>query len=512
MAPTFKPDRIITVLGDQLTDQIAALRSGNRGTDIVLISEVMDEASYVRHHKKKLTFIFSAMRHFADQLSRDGWNVRYVKLDGPQNTGSIVGELQRALTELNIKSVLHTEASEYRLSSEISQWASSSDIKFTTLPDDRFIFGREEFREWVGVRKQIRMEHFYRQVRRKTALLMDDEKPAGGKWNFDAENRSAASDDLSFPHPMQFVTDQITDEVLEMVEKLFPENIGQSRPFWFAVTRKDALSALDDFIKHALPHFGTYQDAMLEDEPFLFHSVLSQYLNVGLLQPLEICLRAEEAWRCGHAPINAAEGLIRQIIGWREFVRGIYWLKMPGYIESNFLETSRSLPDFYWTGDTEMACMRSTIEQTIEQSYAHHIQRLMVTGNFAMLAGVKPSEVHEWYLSVYSDAFEWVEAPNVIGMSQFADGGVLASKPYAASGNYINKMSNYCGNCRFNVKVKTGEDACPFNALYWNFLDRNSDKLNGNPRLGNTYRTWSKMSIEKQSSYNRSAENFLGKL
>ena len=512
MSPSFKPERIIVVLGDQLDGHIAALKCGHRDRDLVLMAEVIDEASYVPHHKKKLAFIFSAMRHFANQLIKEGWNVRYVRLNEQQNTGSIVGEIQRALTEFSIRAVVQTEASEFRVSSEITTWANSFNVELTMLSDDRFIFGREEFREWVGNRKQIRMEHFYRQARRKTSLLMDNGKPAGEKWNFDAENRSAASEALSFRHPRQFMTDQITDEVIEMVEKMFPGNVGKIRPFWFAVTRKDALFALDDFIEYSLPHFGTYQDAMLSNEPFLFHSVLSQYLNVGLLQPIEVCQRAEKAWHLGEAPINAVEGFIRQIIGWREFVRGVYWLKMPGYIESNFLAASRPLPDFYWTGDTEMACMRSTIEQTIEQSYAHHIQRLMVTGNFAMLAGIKPSEVHQWYLSVYSDAFEWVEAPNVLGMSQFADGGILASKPYAASGNYINKMSNYCVKCRFNVKIKTGEDACPFNALYWNFLYRNAEKLDGNPRLGNAYRTWSKMNIEKQGSYNKSADRFLGKL
>ena len=344
MSPSFKPERIIVVLGDQLDGHIAALKCGHRDRDLVLMAEVIDEASYVPHHKKKLAFIFSAMRHFANQLIKEGWNVRYVRLNEQQNTGSIVGEIQRALTEFSIRAVVQTEASEFRVSSEITTWANSFNVELTMLSDDRFIFGREEFREWVGNRKQIRMEHFYRQARRKTSLLMDNGKPAGEKWNFDAENRSAASEALSFRHPRQFMTDQITDEVIEMVEKMFPGNVGKIRPFWFAVTRKDALFALDDFIEYSLPHFGTYQDAMLSNEPFLFHSVLSQYLNVGLLQPIEVCQRAEKAWHLGEAPINAVEGFIRQIIGWREFVRGVYWLKMPGYIESNFLAASRPLP------------------------------------------------------------------------------------------------------------------------------------------------------------------------
>ena len=512
MPQTSKHDSLIAIFGDQLCEDIHALRLGDREKNLILMAEVMDEATYAHHHKKKLAFVFSAMRHFAEELTAAGWTVRYIKLDDPKNTGSLTGEIERALREIEASSLLYTEASEYRLASELNKWAISFGITPTVLPDDRFIVGKEEFGIWASGRKQLRMEHFYREVRRKTNILMDDGKPVEGKWNFDSENRSPAPNGLAFKGPRLVEPDQITQEVLELVERVFPGNVGVLKPFSYAVTRNDALRALEDFVKYSLPNFGTYQDAMLEGEPFLFHSVLSQYINFGLLQPLEVCLSAEAAWRSGAAPINAVEGFIRQIIGWREFIRGIYWLKMPGYIDNNFFAAKRSLPQFYWDGNTEMACLRAAIGQTLEHSYAHHIQRLMVTGNFAMLAGVNPLEVHQWYLSVYADALEWVEAPNVIGMSQFADGGVFATKPYAASGNYINKMSNHCADCRFDVKIKTGDGACPFNFLYWDFIHRNTEKLSGNARLGNVYRTWSKMSTEKQNSYIDSAADILGKL
>ena len=504
--------RAIAIFGDQLSRDIHALKVGDRYNDLIVMAEVMDEATYVTHHKKKLAFVFSAMRHFAQQLERDGWNVRYIKLDDPKNTGTIVGEIERTLSELELSTIVYTEASEYRLASKLKKWAKSSGIDHEVLPDDRFIISKNEFGEWADGRKQLRMEHFYREVRRKSNILIDNEKPVGGKWNFDSENRVPASNNLTFKPPKQIKPDQVTKEVLEMVERKFPNNIGNLQPFWFAVTRKEALSALEHFIEHSLPNFGTYQDAMVENEPFLFHSVLSQYINYGLLSPLEVCQKAEAAWYEGAAPINAVEGFIRQIIGWREFIRGIYWLNMPGYTENNHFGAKRPLPAFYWDGNTEMACLSAAINQTLEEAYAHHIQRLMVTGNFAMLAGVNPFEVHQWYLSVYADALEWVEAPNVIGMSQFADGGVFATKPYASSGNYINKMSNHCNNCRYNVKLKTGNEACPFNSLYWDFLHRNVDKLGGNARLGNVYRTWARISPEKQKSYLQSAEDFLENL
>jgi deoxyribodipyrimidine photolyase-related protein len=356
------------------------------------------------------------------------------------------------------------------------------------------------------------MDYFYRDMRRKTGLLLDGDQPVGGKWNYDAENRKPAGADLFMPPPHRVEPDAITREVLTLVEARFGHHFGDLHPFWFGTTAEDAEAAVDRFIEDALPLFGDFQDAMVRGEKFLYHSLIGLYLNIGLLDPLAVCRRAENAYLSGHAPLNAVEGFIRQIIGWREFVRGIYWLKMPEYVDSNFFDTKRPLPDFYWTGKTDMACMSAAISQTREDAYAHHIQRLMVTGNFALLAGLDPQAVHQWYLAVYADAFEWVEVPNTIGMTLFADGGVLGSKPYAASGNYINRMSDYCKSCAYQVKLKTGEDACPFNALYWHFLDRNRDVLEKNPRMAQMYRTWARMAEDKQSETLASAEAFLSTL
>jgi deoxyribodipyrimidine photolyase-related protein len=380
------------------------------------------------------------------------------------------------------------------------------------LADDRFVCSIPAFNHWAQGRKQLRMEYFYRDMRRKTGLLMDGDAPVGGKWNFDAENRKPADADLFMPRPRGIAPDAVTQSVLALVAARFGDHFGDLGPFWFAVTRADAEAAFSAFVKNALPHFGDYQDAMLVGEPFVYHAVIAQYLNCGLLDPLRICQTVEAAWRAGKVPLNAAEGFIRQVIGWREYVRGIYWLKMPGYDQENFFGHTRSLPDFYWTADTEMACVRAAVTQTREQAYAHHIQRLMVTGNFALLAGVDPHALHHWYLSVYADAYEWVELPNTLGMSQFADGGLLASKPYAASGAYINRMSNHCGPCRYDVKQRTGPDACPFNALYWDFIARHRTRIAKNPRMAQMVRTYDNFASDERQRITASAATFLDSL
>ena len=471
--------------------------------------EVVEEATYVRHHKKKIAFLFSAMRHFAEELRAAGWTVDYVRLDQPESTGSFRGEVERAVDRLAADRIVVTEPGEWRVLESMQTWAETFARPVDILEDSRYIATREAFQAWASGRKQLRMEYFYREMRRNTGLLMEGDQPAGGKWNYDSENRKPAKADLSMPAPLRTPPDDITKDVLALVSDRFNDHFGDLEPFWFGVTRAQAQAALDYFIDNALANFGDYQDAMLEGEKFLYHSLLSLYLNAGLLDPLEICQRAEQAYRGGLAPLNAAEGFIRQIIGWREYVRGIYWLKMPGYVDLNFFENKRDLPEFYWTAETEMACMKAAISQTKEAAYAHHIQRLMVTGNFALLAGIDPKQVHEWYLAVYADAYEWVELPNTLGMSQFADGGVLGSKPYAASGNYINKMSDHCKHCSYDVKQKTGPQACPFNPLYWDFLHRNRDRLNGNPRMAQMYRTWDRMSDDKKADYLDSAASIL---
>ncbi|WP_434054167.1 MAG: cryptochrome/photolyase family protein [Roseibium sp.] len=503
---------LILILGDQLTPAISSLLGADRERDRVMMVEVQEETTYVRHHKKKIAFVLSAMRHFARELREDGWQVDYVKLDDDANTGSFRGEVARACAALAPETLIVTEPGEWRVRADISSWQELTGVPVELREDTRFIISGAGFRAWAADRKQLRMEHFYREMRLKTDLLMENGKPAGGKWNYDADNRKPARTDLFMPQPARCSPDEITREVLDLVGARFGDHVGTLEPFWFAVTRRDAEAAFDLFLKEALAGFGTYQDAMLTGEKFLYHSVISAYLNAGLLDPLDLCRKVEAAYEKGNAPLNAAEGYIRQILGWREYVRGIYWLKMPDYAGSNAFGASRSLPGFYWTGETGMRCLAEAVGQTIEEAYAHHIQRLMITGNFALLAGVDPHEVHEWYLAVYADAYEWVELPNTIGMSQFADGGLLASKPYVSSGNYINKMSDYCGDCSYDVRLKTGKAACPFNALYWAFLERNRDVLKGNPRLGQPYATWNRMAPEKQAEYLESAANFLERL
>ena len=503
---------LILVLGDQLTPTLSSLAAGDPARDRVLMAELHDEATYVRHHKKKIAFLFSAMRHFAKELRALGWTVDYVKLGAPANRGSFSDQLADAIAEHRPERLLITEAGEWRVSQMIEGWQAQFSIPVDILPDDRFLCSPAAFKDWAAGRKQLRMEYFYRDMRRQTGLLMDCDQPVGGTWNFDAENRKAADIDLFMPQPKDWPPDSITQEVLALVEARFSNHFGDLAPFWFAVTRANAEAAFATFVNQALPHFGDYQDAMLTGEPFLYHSVISQYLNCGLLDPLLICKQVEAAYRAGKAPLNAAEGYIRQIIGWREYVRGIYWLKMPSYERSNFFGHTRALPDFYWTAQTDMTCVKAAVTQTKEQAYAHHIQRLMLTGNFAMLAGIDPHALHQWYLSVYADAYEWVELPNTVGMSQFADGGLLASKPYAASGAYINRMSNYCGSCSFDVKQRTGSKACPFNALYWDFIARNRDKIGRNPRMAQMVRTYDKFSATEQQRIGESAATILASL
>jgi deoxyribodipyrimidine photolyase-related protein len=396
----------------------------------------------------------------------------------------------------------------------IESWETRFAIPVTIHEDDRFLCSHAEFDSWAAARNQLRMEFFYRDMRRKTGLLMTDTgEPEGGQWNYDADNRKPAPDrDLLMPHPIRFRPDGVTQAVLDMVADRFADHIGSLDYFHFAVTHDEALRQRKRFLDDALPRFGDYQDAMLTDEPFLWHSILSPYINAGLLDPLDLCREVEARYRAGKVPLNCAEGFIRQIIGWREYVRGVYWHEGPDYGKRNALEAQRDLPDFYWTGETEMHCLAQAIGQTIDHGYAHHIQRLMITGNFALIAGIDPHQVHVWYLEVYADAYEWVEMPNTIGMALFADGGLLGSKPYAAGGAYINRMSNYCGTCRYDVKKRVGDDACPFNALYWDFIARNERRLARNPRMAMPYRNWQRMKEEDRAATRKQAARFLESL
>ncbi len=493
--------KLCFILGDQLSESLSSLAVIDKHEDVVFLCEVMEEATYVAHHPKKIAFLFSAMRHFARQLKALGYRVRYIQCEDADNTGSFEKELCRAITEEKSAEVHIVHPGEWRVLQKMNLLKKQLSIPLIIHEDTRFLCSIGEFSSWAKDKKQLRMEYFYRKMRQKHHLLMDDRgKPIGGAWNYDEQNRKNANHIEDFPVRLLHPIDEITLEVLSLVEKRFSNHFGQLQPFHFAVTREQALSEAKDFITHCLKYFGDYQDAMRSNEVNLYHSKLSFYLNSGLLLPLELCRMAEEAYKQKLAPLNAVEGFIRQLLGWREYVRGIYWLMMPGYAQRNYFNASRPLPGLYWGQDTDMFCMKEVIRQTKDEAYSHHIQRLMVTGNFALLTGLNPKEVCEWYLAVYADAYEWVELPNTLGMALYADGGVMASKPYAASGKYIQKMSNFCKSCCYNPTDVIGEKACPFNSLYWNFIAQNQDKLKSNHRLHYAYLNWDKMDHEKKKA------------
>ena len=500
--------RLVLVLGDQLSPELSALREADRERDVVVMAEVMDEATYVDHHPKKIAFLFSAMRHFAEDLRAEGWDVRYGRLDDPETAGSIPGELLRRAEETGAREVIATEPGEFRLIEALE----GCPVPVHQFEDDRFLASHGQFDAWAEGRRELRMEWFYREMRRGTGLMMEEGKPAGGTWNYDHDNRKRPPKSWDGPGPMRFAPDEATQEVLRMVRERFPSNHYAHDDFWFAVTRGQARRALAHFVRRSLPLFGDYQDAMMAGQHFLNHGIVGLYMNAGLLPPMEVCRAVEAAWRAGDVPINAAEGFIRQVIGWREYVRGIYFLQGPGYEARNALGHHRSVPDFYWSGETDMRCMAECVGQTMQTAYAHHIQRLMVLGNFALLAGISPQGLQDWFMGAYADAYEWVMSANVIGMSQHADGGLMSSKPYVSSGAYIDRMSDYCGGCAYSVKTKVGEGACPFNLLYWHFLDRHRDRFEGNPRMGNMYRTWDRMDEDRREAVLREAGAWLERM
>lgn len=494
------------VLGDQLSDRLSALGGLDPACDVVLIAEVQDEATYVRHHKQKIALTFAAMRSFALRLERRGVTVRYVRIDDLANTHSIVGELHRALDTQMFDAVVMTECGEWRLAEALSAFAGVARVPVDIREDRRFICSHDRFRRWALGKSQLRMEFFYREMRKDTGILLDDGQPVGGQWNYDAENRKKLPKGLRTPSRLRIAPDDVARQAIADVARLFPDHFGELDAFGWPTTAEQAEAVFADFLRTILPGFGDWQDAMARGEPWMWHSLISTSINLGLLDPLDVCRRAEVEYRAGRAPLNAVEGFIRQILGWREFVRGIYWLKVPEYRHRNFLDADRTLPEFYWSGQTDMACVADAVSTTKRNAYAHHIQRLMVTGNLAMLLGVHPDAVDDWYLTVYADAYEWVEMPNTRGMATFADGGIVGSKPYAASGAYIDRMSDYCGACRYDVKAKAGAKACPFNRLYWGFLERNRDRLRDNVRLAMPYRTLENFGPEKRMALLAEAE------
>jgi deoxyribodipyrimidine photolyase-related protein len=500
--------RLILVLGDQLSPGMAALRAGDPARDIVVMAEVMAEATDVPHHPQKIALILSAMRHFAAELRAAGWRVAYSTLDDPENSQSITGELIRRAAESGAQEVIATRPGDWRLISALGDCP----LPLRLLPDDRFLCPEADFARWAEGRKVMRMEWFYRDMRRRTGLMMEGDAPAGGRWNFDAENRKPARPDLWRRPPLRFAPDAVTREVLDLVAARFAGRFGRLEGFAHPVTRADAEAAFADFLAHRLPRFGAEQDAMLTDDPFLSHALISAPLNLGLLDPLDLCRRVEAEWRAGRAPIEAAEGFIRQIIGWREYVRGIWAISGPDYTARNALGAERPLPAVYWGGPTRMACMAAAVGQTRDLAYAHHIQRLMITGNFALLAGIAPRAVHEWYLAVYVDAFEWVEAPNTLGMALFADGGVLASKPYAASGAYVARMSDHCRGCAYDPKAEGTRPHCPMTALYWDFILRHRARWAANPRMGQMLRVWDAMAEGRKAMLRAAAAEVFARL
>ena len=504
---------LVPILGDQLTRTLPSMRGRTKDDTVVLMMEVWDEATYVKHHKQKIALIFSAMRHFAEELREAGWTVDYTRLDDEENAGSFTGEVARAVERHDPHAIHVTEAGEWRVRENMANWPDMFDCPVEFHRDDRFVCSQAEFDEWAEDRKTMRMEFFYREMRRKTGLLMTEKgEPEGGEWNYDSENRKPPKEGMSAPARPLFEPDDITRDCIALVEDRFGDHFGTLEKFGWPVTRDQAEKAADAFFKERIEKFGPYQDAMVAGEDDLYHSMLSTSINLGLLDPLDLCRRAEQAYKDGRAPINSVEGFIRQIIGWREYICGFYWHQMPKLKEANALEATRDLPEFYWTGETDMACLADCVRSTRDNAHAHHIQRLMVLGNFALIAGLDPRQVQDWYLVVYADAYEWVELPNVSAMILFADGGKLASKPYAASGNYINKMSDYCSSCAYSVSKKTGENACPFNSLYWHFMAEHRETLEKNARIGRIYATWDRMDDSRQEEYLAQAESFLDSL
>ena len=503
---------LVLVLGDQLDRRSSAFDGFSPREDAVWMAEAAGEAGYVPSHKARIALFLSAMRHFRAALEDEGIAVVYRKLDDPGNAGTLALELEAAAARLKPRRLIVVEPGEYRVSEDLKQAAQKAGVELDIREDRHFLASHDDFDRFARGRKQLRMEFFYREMRRRTGLLMKGGKPEGGRWNYDADNRGAFPKEGpgKVPAPVSFLPDSITRDVIALVENRFAHHPGSLRHFDWPVTPGQAETALRDFVSNRLWLFGSYQDALWTGQPWLFHSRISSSMNLKLLDPREAVRAAEVAWQAGKVSLASAEGFIRQVIGWREYVRGIYWRHMPGYAEMNALEAALPLPRFYWTGQAEMNCLREVIGQTLEYGYAHHIQRLMVTGLFALLLGVAPREAHRWYLAVYVDAVEWVELPNTLGMSQFADGGIMASKPYAATGKYIDRMSNYCRGCRYHPGRIDGEQACPFSVLYWDFLLRNRVRLSGNPRMGLQLRNAERLAAAERKRIRRLADSIRG--
>ncbi len=484
MRITGKVRHLVIVLGDQLDHDSVAFDDFDNERDAVLMMEVQQESTHVPSHRQRTVLFLSAMRHFAVELRSRGRRMQYTRLDDPHNTHNFNDEVRRQVKRVAPERVICVHPGEWRIMKMMQQWSDELDTEVEIRPDEHFLVQPEAFADWADGRKSRIMEYFYREQRKRLDVLMtSDGKPEGGEWNYDSENREVFKAPPNARTPYRARPDAITQEVISLVENRLPNLPGSTELFHWPVTRDAAKRALRDFIEHRLANFGTYQDAMWTDEPALYHSRLGAALNLKLLRPMECVDAAIDAYKKGKAPLNSVEGFVRQIIGWREFIRGVYWYEGPKYEQRNGLDQHGDLPDFYWSGETDMHCMRQSIGQVLDGAYGHHIQRLMITGNFALIAGIHPKTISDWYLGMYVDAIDWVTLPNTLGMAMHADGGVVGTKPYSASGKYVKRMSNYCNSCSYDVNKRTGDDACPFNTFYWDFLIRHRERLRSNNRM-----------------------------
>ncbi|WKW12926.1 cryptochrome/photolyase family protein [Pseudogemmatithrix spongiicola] len=500
---------LLLVLGDQLSPDSPLFDGADPDQDALWMAEVVEESSRTWSSKPRTALFLSAMRHYRDAARARGWAVHYRAIDDRENRGSLAAELAAALAALAPERVIVVEPGEFGVRESLQRVADTAGLPLEIRTDTHFLSTVDDFRAHAAGRKQLRMEYFYREMRKRHGVLLEaDGSPTGGDWNYDAENRASFGKQGPglVPPPVRFPPDALTREVIDLVEEVFPTHPGALADFDWPVTPGEARAALDDFIAHRLSDFGRWQDAMWTGEAWLYHSRLAAAMNLHLLDPRDAIAEAERAYRDGRAPLEAVEGFIRQILGWREYVRGIYWLYMPEYLERNAMGAEEPLPDFYWNGQVEMTCLQDAIGQTLRYGYAHHIQRLMVTGLYALLLGVRPQRVHDWYLAVYVDAVEWVELPNTLGMSQYGDGGVMASKPYVATGKYIQRMSNYCSECRYDPAEAVGDDACPFTTLYWDYLLRHESALRGNNRMTMQLKNLTRLSPERRAAIQARAD------
>lgn len=501
------------ILGDQLNIKHSWFKNQD---DLVVycLFEMRQETDYVVHHIQKVIGFFAAMRDFAETLKKAGHQVEYFKLDSEENTQNLKQNIELLISKYSIKNFEYQHPDEYRLDEQLKNICKELSIPSQVYSTQHFYTERDELKAFFEGKKDYVMEYFYRDMRKRHNILMDGNKPVGGKWNYDKSNRKSWSGQPKIPSYKLFKNN--VDGIIEMLENSDVKTIGQfnTKTFNYPINREQALSQLKYFCEHLLLHFGDYQDAMHTDEAYLFHSRLSFVLNLKLISPKNVVDTVINYWNKTNNSIHISqvEGFIRQIVGWREYMRGIYWMLMPEFSTENKLNNQKALPDFYWTGNTKMNCLKHAINNSLGNAYAHHIQRLMITGNFALLIGVNPDEVDAWYLGIYIDAIEWAQITNTRGMSQFADGGKIATKPYVSSGSYINKMSNYCSRCHYKHTKKTETDACPFNSLYWSFLYEKKQYLKDNPRMGMMYNVLEKMKDEDIKSIRKKAQHILNNL